>query len=59
MIVIKTGADAPVVESTACALAREVMSPEAITGTSTIETSSAVSEWSALPVLKPESVREH
>ena len=35
---------APVVASTACARAREVISPEAITGTSTSETSSAVSE---------------
>ena len=43
-------AAAPVVASTACARAREVMSPEAITGTSTSETSSAVSEWSAVPV---------
>jgi hypothetical protein len=34
-------ADAPVVASTACARAREVMSPEAITGTSTRSTSSA------------------
>ena len=34
---------APVVASTACARAREVMSPEATTGTSTSETSSAVS----------------
>ena len=42
-------AAAPVVASTACARAREVMSPEAITGTSTSETSSAVSEWSAVP----------
>ena len=43
-------AAAPVVASTACARARDVMSPEAITGTSTSETSSAVSEWSAVPV---------
>ena len=43
-------AAAPVVASTDCARAREVMSPEAITGTSTSETSSAVSEWSAVPV---------
>ena len=43
-------AAAPVVASTACARAREVTSPEAITGTSTSETSSAVSEWSAVPV---------
>ena len=42
-------ADAPVVASTACARAREVTSPEAITGTSTSDTSSAVSEWSAVP----------
>ena len=42
-------AAAPVVASTACARACEVMSPEAITGTSTRETSSAVSEWSAVP----------
>ena len=37
-------AAAPVVASTAWARARDVMSPEAITGTSTSETSSAVSE---------------
>ena len=43
-------AAAPVVASTDCARAREVTSPEAITGTSTSETSSAVSEWSAVPV---------
>ena len=43
-------AAAPVVASTACAFARDVTSPEAITGTSTSETSSAVSEWSAVPV---------
>ena len=43
-------AAAPVVASTVCALAREVMSPDAITGTSTSSTSSAVSEWSASPV---------
>ncbi len=42
-------AAAPVVASTACARAREVTSPDAITGTSTSETSSAVSEWSAVP----------
>ncbi len=41
---------APVVASTACARARLVMSPDANTGTSTSETSSAVSEWSASPV---------
>ncbi len=43
-------AAAPVVASTDCAFAREVMSPEAITGTSTSETSSAVRACSALPV---------
>ena len=43
-------AAAPVVARTAWARAREVMSPEATTGTSTSETSSAVSEWSAVPV---------
>ncbi len=43
-------AAAPVVASTVCARAREVMSPDAITGTSTSSTSSAVSEWSASPV---------
>ena len=43
-------AAAPVVASTDCALAREVTSPDAITGTSTSETSSAVSAWSAVPV---------
>src|SRR2546425_689324 len=43
-------AAAPVVASTDCAFAREATSPEAITGTSTSETSSAVSEWSAVPV---------
>ena len=43
-------ASAPVVARTACARAREVTSPEAITGTSTSSTSSAVSEWSAKPV---------
>jgi hypothetical protein len=43
-------AAAPVVASTVSARAREVMSPEAITGTSTRATSSAVSEWSASPV---------
>ncbi len=43
-------AAAPVVASTDCARARLVTSPEAITGTSTSETSSAVSEWSAVPV---------
>ena len=43
-------ASAPVVASTACARAREVTSPEATTGTSTSETSSAVSAWSAVPV---------
>ena len=43
-------AEAPVVASTACARACEVTSPEAITGTSTSDTSSAVSEWSAVPV---------
>ena len=43
-------AAAPVVASSACARAREVTSPEAITGTSTRETNSAVSEWSASPV---------
>src|SRR5205085_9738301 len=43
-------AAAPVVASTDCALARDVTSPDAITGTSTSETSSAVSEWSAVPV---------
>ena len=40
----------PVVASTVWARAREVMSPEATTGTSTSSTSSAVSEWSASPV---------
>ncbi len=35
---------APVVASTDCAFAREVMSPEAMTGTSTSSTSSAVRE---------------
>ena len=43
-------AAAPVVASTVCARARDVTSPDAITGTSTSETSSAVSEWSAVPV---------
>ncbi len=43
-------AAAPVVASTVCARARDVTSPEAITGTSTSETSSAVKEWSAVPV---------
>ena len=43
-------AAAPVVASTDCARAREVTSPEAITGTSTSATSSVVSEWSAVPV---------
>ena len=43
-------AAAPVCPSTSSALARETMSPEAITGTSTRSTSSAVSEWSAVPV---------
>ena len=40
-------AAAPVASITASALAREVTSPEATTGTSTSSTSSAVSEWSA------------
>ena len=43
-------AAAPVEASTACALAREVMSPDAITGTPTSSTNSAVSAWSASPV---------
>ena len=43
-------AAAPVVASTACARARDVTSPEAITGTLTSSTSSAVREWSASPV---------
>ena len=43
-------AAAPVVARIACARAREVTSPDAITGTSTSATSSAVSEWSASPV---------
>ena len=43
-------AEAPVVARTAWARAREVTSPEAITGTSTRSTSSAVSAWSAVPV---------
>ena len=43
-------AAAPVVASTAWARARDVTSPDAITGTSTRSTSSAVSEWSAVPV---------
>ena len=42
-------AAAPVVASTVCARARDVTSPDAITGTSTSETSSAVREWSAVP----------
>jgi len=37
-------AAAPVVVSTACARARDVMSPDAMIGTSTRSTSSAVSE---------------
>ena len=43
-------AAAPVCSSTASAFSREVTSPDAITGTSTSSTSSAVSEWSASPV---------
>ena len=43
-------AEAPVVASTVWAFARETMSPDAITGTSTSETSSAVRPWSAVPV---------
>ena len=43
-------AAAPVVARMAWARAREVTSPDAITGTSTTETISAVSEWSASPV---------
>ena len=43
-------AAAPVVARTDWARARDVMSPDAITGTATSDTSSAVSEWSAWPV---------
>src|SRR6266542_3310444 len=43
-------AAAPVVAGTACARPRDVMSPDAMTGTSTSSTSSAVSAWSASPV---------